>query len=88
MSTHGSCKTCCLLEMKDYIINLPLGNDRATTTPHERSASTWDTDGLKEWENQILLITIKSMLVKSNGGWSHLFIALNRALGSVCLSKW
>ena len=90
MIKHGSCdkgpcKTYCLLEVKDYTINLPLGNDRATTTPYERSASTWDTDGLKEWENQILLITTKSMLMEVD---PTSFKALNRVLRSVCLSKW
>ena len=41
MIKHGSCdkgpcKTYCLLEMKDHRINLPLGNDRATTAPYEK----------------------------------------------------
>ena len=44
MSKHGSCdkgpcKSYYLLEMKDYTINLTLGNDRATTAPYERSVS-------------------------------------------------
>ena len=33
-------KLIAFLEMGDYRINLPLGNDKATTTPYERSAST------------------------------------------------
>ena len=94
MSKHGSydtgpCKTYCLLEMKDYRINLPLGNDRATTAPYERSASTWDIDGLKEWEKsdtsnyyKVYVSEIQMEVDPTS------FKALIRALWSVCLSKW